>query len=347
MPSREANYDLLRGVCMLSVIAQHVSGSTISWNSTNIWVSYLWMGGAAWDVPCFLMLTGAFAINNFENKNAKLYLKKSIQKIVVPTLIFSMFYSLWYFIAAYHKNGEILKSLLQPLTFWATGWYGHPLWYMYTLIGITLFIPILSYFRSQYKEKRPHIYFGAVTGYSIWSFLSMFFENSHISWSTDHVFHYLGFVLLGSLIKDLVRIKNNYIGVLFVLIGMVVSYLLWLAYGFLLPIQSNLMANLFTSTASPFSVFACILIFSGTAMLTVQRNFNIIVKYSFYVYLFHLFVIQVCAHIGKILGIQGAISIYFYIPLMIGIVSSASLILAIVYLFIEKFIKSKWTYKMN
>lgn len=53
MYNRESNYDLLRGLCMLAVIASHVSGATLSWNDTNVWIAYLYMGGQPMMFPAF------------------------------------------------------------------------------------------------------------------------------------------------------------------------------------------------------------------------------------------------------------------------------------------------------
>lgn len=102
---RENNYDLLRLICVLAVITNHVSDITLEWSNSYKWVTYFWEGLGAYAVPCFLMITGAFSINNPINCNAKVYWARVYKKIGIPTAIFSVFYFLWYFSLSYYKTG--------------------------------------------------------------------------------------------------------------------------------------------------------------------------------------------------------------------------------------------------
>lgn len=176
-------------------------------------------------------------------------------------------------------------------------------------------------------------------GYVIWSFLSMYGVHSNISWSITHVFSYLGFVLLGSIIKDLWKRKSNCIGICMIVSGELLSILAWeMVY------WSNIMhlgwnIKIFTGTFSPISIFIYILIFGGITMLKIQQNFKIIVKYSLYIYLFHKFILEIGAYVVKNWGLIILNNPYSYIPVMVTIVFMTSLLFSTIYLAGNNFIQ--------
>ena len=94
---REANYDLLRIISTIAVVIIHVSGiytDSIT-NSDffgklyerNIIIPLLYGTLANFAVPCFLMLSGAFLLNNNKNEEYNFFYKKSMKDAEVKNSI--------------------------------------------------------------------------------------------------------------------------------------------------------------------------------------------------------------------------------------------------------------------
>lgn len=65
--NRENNYDLLRCVSILAVIALHFSDQYSNFGDTYKTSLIIWSKITAFCVPCFVMLSGAFTLNNEKN----------------------------------------------------------------------------------------------------------------------------------------------------------------------------------------------------------------------------------------------------------------------------------------
>ncbi|MCR5609909.1 MAG: acyltransferase [Lachnospiraceae bacterium] len=99
---REANYDLLRIVCAITIIACHVSATYKAaitdpdifgkLYSEHLPTIIIYNTLSRFAVPCFMMLSGAFLVSNNNNIHFKNFYKKSYHSIVIPTIIFSIFY---------------------------------------------------------------------------------------------------------------------------------------------------------------------------------------------------------------------------------------------------------------
>lgn len=324
---RAANYDLLRCLCVWAVIINHVSDVTLFWEGSGQVISYIWEGLGAYAVPCFLMITGAIAVNTPANSDFKKYWTKSYKKVGIQTILFSSFYFCWYTFTRYRHNGDLVDAIQAPLLMQLNGWHGHPLWYVYTLIGIYAFIPLLCALKNRYGHRTE--YHICALGYVAWALLSMYFERAVISWSVDYVFHFMGFVVLGSEIKNLILKRNNFYGYAFIAGGVILSIVLYvLTYQHVLQ-GGDYRVAIFNSMASPLSVCTYVLIFGGITMLSLQSSFPLTVKYSFYVYLIHKFVLEILDHVIKIDGIMDQRVIY--IPVMVVLVFICSLALAVLY----------------
>lgn len=93
---RENNYDLLRFISILAVIALHISDQYSDFGDTYKMTLTIWSKIVAFCVPCFVMLSGAFILNNEKNAYYSNFYRKSFSKIGIHVLIFSILY------VAYH-----------------------------------------------------------------------------------------------------------------------------------------------------------------------------------------------------------------------------------------------------
>lgn len=113
---RENNYDLLRIIAAIAVIVLHVSGSYYTavvsdgWfgvcYTDNVFVTCVFNRLSRFAVPCFIMISGAFALDNSENTNFKYYYRKIFKSLGIPTIIFSILYFIY-------KEILIIISLLR------------------------------------------------------------------------------------------------------------------------------------------------------------------------------------------------------------------------------------------
>lgn len=92
-------------------------------------------------VPLFFMVSGALLLPCKDGETAFGYIKKRIGKILGPTLCFSFFYIILN-INEIMGEGKTLVLILFSIPFSAQG-HGI-LWFMYTLIGLYLLVPIIS-----------------------------------------------------------------------------------------------------------------------------------------------------------------------------------------------------------
>lgn len=103
MEKREGNYDLLRIASTIAVIMIHVSatwfdGALKDISENGLLIDQIEMPMAIciynsisrFAVPCFLMLSGAFILDNESNLNYKAFYSKSFSKVGVPTIVFSL-----------------------------------------------------------------------------------------------------------------------------------------------------------------------------------------------------------------------------------------------------------------
>ena len=114
MGRRENNYDLLRIVSTIAVISIHVSSTywrmAVKFDScteremSNILVACLYYACSSFAVPCFVMLSGAFILDDERNSNFKYFYKKIFIKLGIPTLAFSFLYFMYYFMLYLTQN---------------------------------------------------------------------------------------------------------------------------------------------------------------------------------------------------------------------------------------------------
>ena len=144
-------------------------------------------------VPVFVMITGALLLHReYEIKD---FLKRRLTRVVWPFLFWSIvfiFYS-WYN-AEVKFSDDIWANLQIALHMLRNGAYYH-LWYVYMLIGLYLFIPVISVFVRNASEKEI-LYFLLV-----W-FLVMICSQPYLSpfvpqIDVHYFIGYLGYLVLG------------------------------------------------------------------------------------------------------------------------------------------------------
>lgn len=135
---RNLAFDLLRILAAIMVVLIHVSGlkfkvvspNSLEWEFMNLYDSF-----ARSCVPIFFMLTGAFSLRK-DIDIRKLYLKK-----ILPLLFAYIIWSFFYVFATLGVDKILQTRVINIFRMMISGKYH--LWYIPTLIGIYMLLPIL------------------------------------------------------------------------------------------------------------------------------------------------------------------------------------------------------------
>jgi surface polysaccharide O-acyltransferase-like enzyme len=148
--------DLLRIFAAFCVIINHIPRfqseiASFSWQIDNVFYSIV-----RFDVPVFIMLSGMFnlRINNSNNSEYGKFLKKSLQ-IAVALVFWSILNILSIDMGKIIFKGESMASLdlmKIPAKILSIDPWSH-LWYLYLIIGLYLFTPLLKVFIKNASKK--------------------------------------------------------------------------------------------------------------------------------------------------------------------------------------------------
>lgn len=170
-------------------------------------------------VPCFVMLSGAFILDDEKTVNYKEFYSKKLMKIGVPTLVFSLLYILYRIPMCFMGEENYLIKLVRLITDIMRGSPFNHMWYLYMLIGVYLLAPIVIQFKNSisYDSFRKVAYiFLIVAGLSNWTGIT------RMNWDLGQSFEYLGYFMVGYVIrKDFC--KNNVRGIMLILLGAVIE----------------------------------------------------------------------------------------------------------------------------
>jgi surface polysaccharide O-acyltransferase-like enzyme len=190
--------DFIRVVATFLVITVHVSGQI-----TNVWgkvpeadwfIANIYGGIARICVPLFFMISGCLLLPRSESLGT--FYRKRIPKILIPFITWSLIYLGWY---CGNHAGTCTQPLILNLLF-VQGSYYH-LWFLYSLLGIYLILPVLRLmFRPQADRKILWYLIGLwLIFQSVLSFGQHFWD-FRIAISAPLATGFVGFFILGYLL---------------------------------------------------------------------------------------------------------------------------------------------------
>lgn len=274
----------LRAIALIAVVIIHVSApflvlddpqNNLIWNFGNLIDSSFRFG-----VPIFLMISG-YLIFSKEYSSISNFLVKRLKKIILPLAFWTIIFSL-----VRLKSGDDLLLIVKLLR---TGVFYH-FWYVYMIIGIYLFFPILNSWVNK-ASKRQLEYFISIWFISclISSYnLEGFFLNLDILSFSG----YMGYTVLGFYLGNFVK-KGNY-SLIFYLLGALIT-IFGTRY---LSIIDNQYNELFYNYLSPNVILMSIGVFGLFVNLNlknkrVQLMLSEISDYSFGIYFCHPLILLV------------------------------------------------------
>jgi surface polysaccharide O-acyltransferase-like enzyme len=134
--------------CIAIVLLHTASGlvyNTPNLNGMEWWSANLYNAFTRWSAPFFLMITGALLLDPLNKDDVLTFYRKRLGRIVVPILVWTLFYGCIRLIDAYSGHTPLTKALGNLGIDILAGKPYYHLWYLYMLVGLYLFLPLLRY----------------------------------------------------------------------------------------------------------------------------------------------------------------------------------------------------------
>ena len=354
MNERNQNLDLLRVIATFMVVRLHVSAGYVQNNLQNPNI-YFTIGNffnsiTRVSVPIFVMLSGAFVLDNPKNKEYRKFYNKTFKKIIKPTLIWSLIYFIYNILMQIVRqsldSGINLSSIdfITPLNDWIHGSPFYHLWYMYMIIGLYAITPVLIRIKDDIGDDHT-----LKLGWFL-ILLGMIIKlTSTLYWPIMFIL-YLGYFVLGYSLKKyyLLNPSKSYKYAL----GSIISALLVFIFTEII-VRNKLMPNnqlFFYSNLTIFVVSGSICMFIAFLNIKSIHSYKLsgkLVKQSFYIYLTHagiLNILDFCK--GEILPYWNPNPL-FYIPLRSIFVFTLSYILSLIIQRVLNSIKKPYNFSYN
>ncbi|MBL7712388.1 MAG: acyltransferase family protein [Chitinophagaceae bacterium] len=250
-------------------------------------------------VPVFVMLSGALLLP--KEHDIAGFLKKRGSRLMLPLLFWSLVY-IAYTIAERYSEGQHmgLTETVKFICYQLRDGSAYHLWYVYMLMGIYLFVPIISK-AIRHCTERQILYFLGIWLLVLISklpYLKMLQSAIDFTYFTG----YLGYFVLGYYLS-LKTFKSRYILVyaatLFLAANLATFFGTWY-----LTRTSGAAVQSFYENMTPNILCSAIAIFVLFRHLgTVQQAFllkirNFIARYSYGIYLVHVLVLSLCYRFG-------------------------------------------------
>ncbi|KAI1697823.1 acyltransferase family domain-containing protein [Ditylenchus destructor] len=233
-------FDLMRVFACYMVVQTHSSGLLMehvtfaNWTEKaeiENWFTHTSICRA--DVPLFMMVSGYFL---FPVKNAAVFFKRRFSRVLIPFAVWSLLYALLFFIMGFYDLPTTLLNIPKMLVTYLPE--AMHLWFIYSLLGIYLYAPILSPWVQSTDQRMMELYL-TLWGCSLTlPYLHYFFPQLFFSDDLP-VLHYfsgnIGYFLMASYLK---RFHSHHKTLHCVLVGLgltLLGYFLTVAGWLLIP----------------------------------------------------------------------------------------------------------------
>lgn len=334
MSNRVLWIDLIKVFAIFSIVLLHSAAPIL--DKIGEIDSFYWMIGNVYDsmvrmaVPLFFMVSGFLLLNHKEEPLA-IFFKKRFLKVVIPLMVWSFIYILF---MKYELHKEINIYQMMKYSLYEKVYYH--LWFLYTILGIYLVLPILKVFIKN-SSQNLQIYFIILwaISVSIIPFINHF-TGLGIKNYMPMMAGYIGYLVLGyQLAKIQITKRLLYISIFFIIIA-TIGTILGTHYS---SVKATRFIDFFYGYFSLFTLIQAIAYFIvlkyiGENILyksiNISRGITVMSITSLGIYLIHPIYIHILDKIG--------INIYASNPLlMIPIIAIFTFILSLItILFIQK-----------
>jgi len=249
-------------------------------------------------VPLFVMISGYLLLPMKTDYST--FLKKRFTRVSFPFIAFCIFYDIYYYIRGRYTLGEMFWNIPGILLNFGTA-VGH-LWFMYMIMGVYLYIPIITPWIQTAKKEHFYYYFVIWIISSFSCYIHLFYGDvwGHAFWnSTNLVQSFLGdfgYAVLGAFIK--LHLKENNLYILGLILYLVGSGVTMFGYFFMRD-EAKTTADIeitwqFDSTNLVVSSFGIFLLLRKIECKneTISKIFNDIALKSYGMFLIHVFFVD-------------------------------------------------------
>lgn len=198
--AREEYIDFLRVFATFCVVVLHSYApyfedfyiyGTKSWWAVNVLAAF-----TRWGVPVFFMISGYLLLNDTREIKIRKFIRKRLSKVLIPLA----FWSIWYY-----SNSVLMASRAFDLSDLILNFFSNKisyhLWFVYTISGLYLCVPIIKNIISPKDDTRIWYFFGVIfVTTTIFPFISKIVGTWVVI--TAPIFNgYLGWFLYGYLLN--------------------------------------------------------------------------------------------------------------------------------------------------
>ncbi|MEX3745304.1 MULTISPECIES: acyltransferase [Lysinibacillus] len=319
--NRLEEIDILRGIAFLAVVLQHVIAGLFylpNINAESITLGTVLLAAIRFAVPLFVFITGVVLFYNYDRKiNYKSFIKKRFVQVIVPYIIWTIFYFVWIkflfgitTLGTWNALKEIGISLI-------TGTGNYHLWFMVMIIPFYFLFPFFKIIIS--KDKKFSWNLTMLIVFLVFNFFLLYLLSkgsfSNFSPKVSFITNYLD---RNSVFWVFYFVFGGFVGVyykqfiVFVKKIKFLNLLIWIVSIFLIykkiteinkteTINNYLLSANITSPLDPimypFLISSILLVFWVShiicnKMMKLSKLLNVFGKYSFGGYLIHAFVLK-------------------------------------------------------
>jgi surface polysaccharide O-acyltransferase-like enzyme len=287
----------LRVLATFGVIVIHVAAGILSQYGSIInfdwWIGNIYDSSVRFCIPIFLMISGALILSK-TYKSIGEYLKKRALRIVLPFLFWSMIYiasSLFH--KFYHGEHMTIAELITFVFIQLKKGASFHLWYVYMIIGLYLFFPIIGKWINKSNENEIKYFIGIWLLAAIASlpFMQKNFPGINLTYFSGYIgFPVLGYYLSRKTFSNPDREKA--ISILLILTGILITI-----FGtYFITRNKGFMDESFYERLSPNVILVSIgifLLFKNSTKFSTRTSSVILFfsKYSYGIYLIHILVL--------------------------------------------------------
>lgn len=334
----------LKVLASFMVILLHiVSAKVVHFEGNSFWHYHNFLDSLCRPcVPLFVMLTGSFLLKPDVEIDRNKFLKKRLIRILLPFVLWSVIYIVYnYFLLHSNKDLFFLSKFLTNSVLKQS--YYH-LWYIYMLIGLYLFIPIINPWLSKAKRKDLHYFL------IIWLFSVLLINDKFVFTTVElrSFSGYLGYMVFGYYLFNFkpafLETYGVWTGIALFIAGLAITYFgvdyfsnvdhVFDSYLF----YNNLSLNVIMMATGLYLIFQNAVILNKFNVVL-----NLLAVYSYGIYLSHILMLILINTLISSFDIQLDINEYVALPLkaVLCLILSFSLTYLINLLPYGKFISGK------
>lgn len=201
---RENNYDLLRSLSCVFIVILH-AGAFYQNDGEEIGTILQALTRTA--VPCFVMLSGAFLLNDERWREYTYCLNKTARTIIKPTLFYSIVFIAISMLT--YKLGLSDANYLKVIRLALDGYPYPHMWYMFMCVGLYLVTPLIWKLKTSFQSMGHHAYEVLIL---ILLLIGCVVEGtSQLFWMVKW-FPFIGYFVVGNYIKNWSELhKHNWV----------------------------------------------------------------------------------------------------------------------------------------